>query len=83
MPAETGAVQAPEDLNRAQRRLLNRGRALSTSDVADLTGHDVRTVQRWVADGQLRGVRLGRKAIRIFEEDLEEFINSRVVGGAA
>ncbi|PQM53752.1 excisionase [Mycolicibacter virginiensis] len=58
-------------------KVLDRGRALSTADVATMTGHGQRMVQRWVANGELPAVVLGRRRIRVFEADLNEFLDAR------
>lgn len=68
-----------------REKTLDRGRALSTADVAGMTGHGQRMVQRWVANGELPAVVLGKRRIRIFEADLNAFLDARftVYGGAA
>lgn len=39
-----------------------------------------RTVRRYIAEGQLEAVRLGRKTIRITVDSIERFIDARPVG---
>lgn len=47
---------------------------LRVSSVADRLECDPRTIYRLCGDGELPWFRLGRRAIRIREEDLEAFI---------
>ena len=39
-----------------------------------------RTVRRYIADGQLDAVRLGRKTLRIKVDSIERFIDAKPVG---
>lgn len=40
----------------------------------------MRTVRRYIADGQLETVRLGRKTLRIRVDSIEQFVDARPVG---
>jgi excisionase family DNA binding protein len=46
-------------------------RYLTKAQVAELLGVSKRTVQRWIASGRLRAVRLGRNTVRIAEDTLK------------
>ena len=52
----------------------DRGEILRLREVAARWRVNVRTVQKWVAAGRLRVLRLGPKTIRVTEEDLADFI---------
>jgi len=53
-------------------------RWLTVEEIVDLLKVHEQTVRRWLRDGQLRGVLLGRKAgYRIRESDLEAFLGAR------
>jgi len=49
---------------------------LTPSEVAKRLGVTLRTVQRWIAEGELPSYKLG-KVRRISEEQLEEFLRYR------
>lgn len=51
-------------------------RLLSLPDVAQTLRVSVKTVRRWIAQGELRIHTLGRQ-LRVSEEDLSAFINRR------
>ena len=51
-----------------------RDRLLTIKDVAQLLQVHEQTVRGYVRNGRLLCVRLGRRAIRISQSDLEEFI---------
>jgi excisionase family DNA binding protein len=55
-------------------------RLVSLADAADALAVSTRTVRRYIADGQIEAVRLGRKTIRIKVESIERFIDARPVG---
>ena len=55
-------------------------RLVSLADAADVLAVSTRTVRRYIADGQLEAVRLGRKTLRIKVDSIERFINARPVG---
>ncbi len=54
---------------------------VSLVDAADALAVSTRTVRRYIAEGQLDAVRLGRKTLRIKVESIERFIDARPVGG--
>ena len=56
------------------------GRFVSIGDAADALAVSTRTVRRYIADGQLHAVRLGRKTLRIKVDSIERFIDARPVG---
>ncbi len=53
---------------------------VSLNDTADALAVSTRTVRRYIADGQLEAVRLGRKTLRIKVDSIERFIDARPVG---
>lgn len=53
---------------------------VSLNDAADALAVSTRTVRRYIADGQLEDVRLGRKTLRIEVDSIERFIDARLVG---
>lgn len=55
-------------------------RLISLTDAADALAVSTRTVRRYIAEGQLEAVRLGRKTIRIRVDSIERFIDARPVG---
>ena len=55
-------------------------RLVSLTDAADALAVSTRTVRRYIADGQLDAVRLGRKTLRIKVDSIERFIDARPVG---
>jgi|TARA_Y100000310_G_C20377649_1_gene666494 excisionase family DNA binding protein len=51
---------------------------LTVSEIATMLSVDAETVRRWLRDGELRGVILGRRAgYRVSERDLDAFLESR------
>jgi excisionase family DNA binding protein len=58
-------------------------RLVSIGDAADALAVSPRTVRRYISDGQLDAVRLGRKTLRIKVDSIERFIDARPVGGLA
>jgi excisionase family DNA binding protein len=56
-------------------------RLVSIGDAADALAVSTRTVRRYIADGHLDAVRLGRKTLRIKVDSIERFIDARPVGG--
>lgn len=55
-------------------------RLVSLGDAADALAVSTRTVRRYISDGQLEAVRLGRKTLRIKVDSIERFIDARPVG---
>jgi len=55
-------------------------RLVSLSDAAEALAVSTRTVRRYIADGQLEAVRLGRKTLRIKIDSIERFIDAKPVG---
>jgi excisionase family DNA binding protein len=55
-------------------------RLVSLNDAADALAVSTRTVRRYIADGHLDAVRLGRKTLRIKVDSVERFIDARPVG---
>jgi len=55
-------------------------RLVSLADAAEALAVSPRTVRRYIAEGQLDAVRLGRKTLRIKIDSIERFIDSRPVG---
>lgn len=55
-------------------------RLVSLNDAADALAVSTRTVRRYIAEGHLEAVRLGRKTIRIKVDSIERFIDARPVG---
>lgn len=49
---------------------------LTTEDIAELLELNVSTVRRYIREGKLRAIRLG-KYYRIRSEDFEEFLKER------
>jgi excisionase family DNA binding protein len=54
---------------------------VSLTDAADILAVSTKTVRRYIADGHLEAVRLGRKTLRIKLDSIERFIDARPVGG--
>ena len=52
-------------------------RLVSINDAADALAVSTRTVRRYIAEGQLDAVRLGRKTLRIKVDSIERFIDAR------
>lgn len=55
-------------------------RLITLTDATDALAVSTRTVGRYIADGQLEAVRLGRKTLRIKAESVERFIDAKPVG---
>ena len=55
-------------------------RLVSLNVAADALAVSTRTVRRYIAEGQLEAVRLGRKTIRIKVDSIERFIDAQPVG---
>jgi excisionase family DNA binding protein len=55
-------------------------RLVSIGDAADVLAVSTRAVRRYISDGQLEAVRLGRKTLRIKVDSIERFIDARPVG---
>jgi excisionase family DNA binding protein len=56
-------------------------RPVSLTEAADILAVSTKTVRRYIADGHLDAVRLGRKTLRIKVDSIERFIDARPVGG--
>lgn len=54
---------------------------VSITDAAEVLAVSTRTVRRYIADGHLDAVRLGRKTLRIKTESIGRFTNAVPVGG--
>ena len=54
---------------------------VSLAEAADVLAVSTKTVRRYIADGHLDAVRLGRKTLRIKLDSIERFIGSCPVGG--
>ena len=54
---------------------------VSLTDAAEILAVSTKTVRRYIADGHLEAVRLGRKTLRIKLDSIERFIDARPVGG--
>lgn len=55
-------------------------RLVTLADAADALAVSTRTVRRYIADGHLEAVRLGRKTLRIKADSIERFIDAKPVG---
>jgi excisionase family DNA binding protein len=51
-------------------------RLVSLADAADTLAVSTRTVRRYIAEGQIEAVRLGRKTLRIKVDSIERFIDA-------
>ncbi|MCV7043250.1 helix-turn-helix domain-containing protein [Mycobacterium frederiksbergense] len=63
--------------------MTDRGVGMGTAAVARRLGKSQREVQRLIETGALPAYRLGDRDLTIFESDLDAWIESRRVGGAA
>ncbi|HLS44659.1 MAG TPA: helix-turn-helix domain-containing protein [Ornithinicoccus sp.] len=54
---------------------------VSLAEAAEVLAVSTKTVRRYIADGHLDAVRLGRKTLRIKLDSIEKFIDARPVGG--
>lgn len=54
---------------------------VSLNDAAGMLAVSTKTVRRYIADGHLDAVRLGRKTIRIKVDSIDRFVDARPVGG--
>ena len=58
--------------------MLTDERWFTVEEIVDLLKVHEQTVRRWLREGQLRGVLLGRKAgYRVRESDLEAFLETK------
>ena len=48
----------------------------SVADLAELLGVTKRTVHRWIKEGQIKYMRLGKKLIRFNRSHIEDFLNT-------
>jgi len=55
-------------------------RLVTLRDAADALAISTRTVRRYISDGQLDAVRLGRKTLRVKVDSIERLIGARPVG---
>ncbi len=55
-------------------------RLVSIGDAADALAVSTRTVRRYISDGHLEAVRLGRRTLGIKVDSIERFIDARPVG---
>ena len=55
-------------------------RLVSINDAADALAVSTRTMRRYIANGHLEAVRLGRKTLRIKVDSIERFIDAKPVG---
>lgn len=53
---------------------------VSLADAADALAVSTRTVRRYIVDGQLEAVRLGRKTLRIKVESIDRFVDAKPGG---
>lgn len=59
-------------------------RWLTIEEITQMLSVHEQTVRRWIREGQLPGVLLGRKAgYRIRESDLNAFLENRATGGGS
>lgn len=61
----------------AERKLL------TLAEAADALAVSPRTARRYIADGHLEAVRLGRRTIRIKAASIERFSNATPLGNAS
>ena len=54
---------------------------VSLTDAAEILAVSTKKVRRYIADGHLDAVRLGRKTLRIKVDSIDRFIDARPVGG--
>ena len=59
---------------RQERELDQSLRLYTLTEVARATGVSVRTVYRWIKDGQLKAVRIKSRQTKIWHNDLQDFI---------
>ncbi|MCA2248829.1 helix-turn-helix domain-containing protein [Mycobacterium intracellulare] len=73
-------TQAPGRSNKLAANAVGLPALLTINQVADATGLSTKTIRRRVADGTLRGVRIGPRAIRIERDSLADLL--RPLGAA-
>lgn len=54
--------------------MFGKGDILTIQEVAKILKVNVRTVYRWIDQGDLKTARIGRKTYRVFEYDLKDFL---------
>jgi excisionase family DNA binding protein len=64
------SYNTPQEMTMAEKPLL------TTENVAELLQVDVETVRRYIREGKLRAIKLGRE-YRVRREDFEEFLEER------
>jgi excisionase family DNA binding protein len=74
------ALQMPhiQILNNVRKQIIflfKKGNILKVEEVAKILKVNKRTVYRWIDSKNLKAMRIGRKTYRIFEADLEKFLN--------
>lgn len=55
-------------------------RLVSISETAEALAVSTRTVRRYIAEGRLEAVRLGRKTLRVKVDSIERFVDAQPVG---
>ncbi len=63
------------------RPQLPRRRYLSIEQAADQLGVTPRSIRRWISDGTIPAARLGRRIVRIAEDDLAAALRPIPTGG--
>lgn len=53
---------------------------VSITETAEALAVSTRTVRRYIAEGRLEAVRLGRKTLRIKLDSIERFVDAQPVG---
>lgn len=80
MRDRSGRTGACSDLGRRHACHPHPRRLVTLADAADALAVSTRTVRRYIADGQLEAVRLGRKTLRIKADSIERFIDVKPGG---
>ena len=52
---------------------------LTVEEVADFVQVSRHSVWRWIREGKLRAINLGKRSYRIRQEDLEHFLEERTI----
>lgn len=77
---DEGGQMSRHELGRPPMPTTITRRLVSLNDAADALAVSTRTVRRYISDGQLEAVRLGRRTLRIKVDSIERFIDARPVG---